>query len=229
MTTRRILIVEDDSAVREMLVMAVSNAGYQVDEAAETHTARKIISDRQPDLILLDWMLPGQSGVAFAKALKNENPDHPLPIILLTARGSEADKIQGLESGADDYVTKPFSILELLARIKAVLRRGAPVNQTSTEFEGLSLDLDSQRISAGAKLLELAPMEYALLSFFIQNPEKAYNRSQLLDHVWGTDVYVDERTVDVHVQRLRKILESYGRRHLLQTVRGVGYRFSARD
>lgn len=228
MKKSRILVVEDEPAIREMIAMVIRNAGYEVDEAGDTETARKSISNQLPDLMLLDWMLPGQSGVSFAKSLKRDVKSQDIPIILLTARDSEADKVLGFESGADDYVTKPFSVLELVARVKALLRRTAKKSSLET-IEGMCLDQTARRVSVMGKNLELAPMEFELLSFFITHPERVFSRTQLLDLVWGTDVYVDERTVDVHIQRLRKLLEPYDLRHLLQTVRGVGYRFSSQE
>lgn len=228
MKKSRILVVEDEPAIREMIVMVIGNAGYEVDEAGDTETARKSISKQLPDLILLDWMLPGQSGVSFAKSLKQNVKSQDIPVILLTARDSEADKVLGFESGADDYVTKPFSVLELVARVKALLRRTAKKPSLKT-LEGLDLDQSARRVSVMGKKLELAPMEYELLSFFITHPERVFSRAQLLDLVWGIDAYVDERTVDVHIQRLRKLLDPHDLRHLLQTVRGVGYRFSSQE
>ncbi|MGB5064222.1 MAG: phosphate regulon transcriptional regulator PhoB [Candidatus Competibacter sp.] len=229
MNAKHILIVEDEQPIREMITFALAGVGYEVREAADARQAQTALSERLPDLILLDWMLPGISGIDFARRLKKEDLTRELPIIMLTARAEEEDKVQGLESGADDYVTKPFSPRELVARIRAVLRRGGPAAEDEIlRANGLSLDLASHRVSAGDALLEVGPTEYRLLEFFMSHPERVYSRGQLLDRVWGSNVYVEERTVDVHIRRLRKVLEPYGYEALIQTVRGAGYRFSTR-
>ncbi len=229
MNAKRILIVEDEQSIREMVLFALASTGYEVREAADARQAQALIAERLPDLVLLDWMLPGISGIDFARRLKREELTRDLPIIMLTARVEEEDKVQGLESGADDYITKPFSPRELVARIRAVLRRGGPaVEGELLRVEGLALDLASHRVSAGETLLDLGPTEYRLLEFFMAHPERVYSRSQLLDRVWGSNVYVEERTVDVHIRRLRKVLEPHGHDVLIQTVRGAGYRFSTR-
>jgi two-component system phosphate regulon response regulator PhoB len=229
MNTKCILIVEDEQPIREMVMFALAGAGFEVREAADSRQAQGIISERLPDLVLLDWMLPGLSGIDFARRLKKEDLTRELPVIMLTARAEEEDTIQGLESGADDYITKPFSPRELVARIRAVLRRGGPAAENEIlSANGLSLDLASHRVSAGETLLEMGPTEYRLLEFFMSHPERVYSRSQLLDRVWGSNVYVEERTVDVHIRRLRKALEPHGHDALIQTVRGSGYRFSTR-
>ncbi len=229
MNAKHILIVEDEQPIREMIAFALAGVGYEVREAADARQAQAAISERLPDLILLDWMLPGISGIDFARRLKKEDLTRELPIIMLTARTEEEDKVQGLESGADDYITKPFSPRELVARIRAVLRRGGPAAEDEIlRANGLSLDLASHRVSAGDALLEVGPTEYRLLEFFMSHPERVYSRGQLLDRVWGSNVYVEERTVDVHIRRLRKVLEPYGYEALIQTVRGAGYRFSTR-
>ncbi|MDG4555049.1 MAG: phosphate regulon transcriptional regulator PhoB [Candidatus Competibacter sp.] len=229
MNAKHILIVEDEQPIREMITFALAGVGYEVREAADARQAQAAISERLPDLILLDWMLPGISGIDFARRLKKEDLTRELPIIMLTARAEEEDKVQGLESGADDYVTKPFSPRELVARIRAVLRRGGPAAEDEIlRANGLSLDLASHRVSAGDALLEVGPTEYRLLEFFMSHPERVYSRGQLLDRVWGSNVYVEERTVDVHIRRLRKVLEPFGYEALIQTVRGAGYRFSTR-
>lgn len=229
MSAKYILIVEDEQAIREMVAFALTGVGYEVGEAADARQAQTIISERLPDLILLDWMLPGISGIDFARRLKKEELTRELPIILLTARAEEEDKVQGLEGGADDYVTKPFSPRELVARIRAVLRRGGPGTEDEIlQANGLMLDLASHRVSTGDALLEMGPTEYRLLEFFMSHPERVYSRGQLLDRVWGSNVYVEERTVDVHIRRLRKALEPFGHEALIQTVRGAGYRFSTR-
>lgn len=229
MNTKCVLIVEDEQPIREMVMFALAGAGYEVREAADSRQAQEIIAERLPDLVLLDWMLPGLSGIDFARRLKKEELTRELPVIMLTARAEEEDTIQGLESGADDYITKPFSPRELVARIRAVLRRGGPTAENEIlSANGLSLDLASHRVSAGETLLEMGPTEYRLLEFFMSHPERVYSRSQLLDRVWGSNVYVEERTVDVHIRRLRKALEPHGHDALIQTVRGTGYRFSTR-
>jgi len=229
MSARRILIVEDEQPIREMVMFALASAGYEAQEAADSRQAQTVIAERLPDLLLLDWMLPGISGIDFARRLKKEELTRELPIIMLTARAEEEDKVQGLESGADDYITKPFSPRELVARIRAVLRRGATAAEGEVlRANSLSLDLASHRVSIGDTLLEMGPTEYRLLEFFMSHPERVYSRGQLLDRVWGGTVYVEERTVDVHIRRLRKALEPHGHDALIQTVRGAGYRFSTR-
>ena len=229
MNAKHILLVEDEQPIREMVVFALTNAGYEVYEAADARQAQVCIAERLPDLILLDWMLSGISGIDYARRLKKDELTWELPIIMLTARAEEEDKVQGLESGADDYVTKPFSPRELVARIRAVLRRGGPAGEDEIlRANGLTLDLASHRVSTGETLLEMGPTEYRLLEFFMSHPERVYSRGQLLDRVWGSNVYVEERTVDVHIRRLRKALEPHGFDALIQTVRGSGYRFSTR-
>ncbi|MCU0806930.1 MAG: phosphate regulon transcriptional regulator PhoB [Candidatus Contendobacter sp.] len=229
MSAKRILIVEDEQPIREMVMFALASAGYEAQEAADSRQAQAVIAERLPDLLLLDWMLPGVSGIDFARRLKKEDLTRELPIIILTARAEEEDKVQGLESGADDYITKPFSPRELVARIRAVLRRGAPAAEGEVlRANRLSLDLASHRVSSGETLLDMGPTEYRLLEFFMSHPERVYSRGQLLDRVWGGTVYVEERTVDVHIRRLRKALEPHGHDALIQTVRGAGYRFSTR-
>ena len=229
MSVKRILIVEDEQPIREMVVFSLTGSGFEVDEAADARQAQACIAECLPDLILLDWMLPGMSGIDFARRLKREDLTRELPIIMLTARAEEEDKVQGLESGADDYITKPFSPRELVARIRAVLRRGNPAAEDETlRANELSVDLASHRVSIGDALLDLGPTEYRLLEFFMSHPERVYSRGQLLDRVWGSNVYVEERTVDVHIRRLRRVLEPFGYDALIQTVRGAGYRFSIR-
>ncbi len=225
-----ILIVDDDPAIREMISLALANGGYEVQQAGNTMDARQAMSRQTPDLILLDWMLPGQSGFEFARSLQRDASFKQIPIIMLTARGQEEDKVAALEAGADDYVAKPFSISELLARIKAVLRRTRQDSGGEILEAGiLRLDQGTHRVSINNNLLELAPMEYQLLLFFMTHPERVYSREQLIDRVWGTSVWVEERTIDVHIRRLRKSLESSGHDRLIQTVRGAGYRFSTHD
>ena len=224
-----VLIVEDEAAIREMVGMGLGRAGFEVRNADSAEDARAAIRLGRPDLILLDWMLPGQSGLDFARNLKREPATRDIPIIMLTARGEEEDRIRGLDSGADDYICKPFSPKEMVARIRAVLRRVKPTaSDEAVEIEGLTLDPVSHRVSAGEATVALGPTEFRLLHFLMKHPERVFTRSQLLDNVWGTNVYVEERTVDVHVRRLRKGLSDTGHDALVQTVRGTGYRFSAR-
>lgn len=228
MTGKTVLIVEDESPIREMITVALQMAGYQCLEAENAQVAHALIVDQQPDIILLDWMMPDVSGLELARRLKRETISAEIPIIMLTARGEEDNKIQGLEAGADDYITKPFSPRELIARLKAVLRRSAVAGvDEAIAIEGLRLDPSSQRVSADGTPLEMGPTEFRLLQFFMTHPERAYTRGQLLDQVWGGNVYVEERTVDVHIRRLRLTLGAK-HRHLVQTVRGTGYRFSTK-
>lgn len=227
--SRRILIVEDEAPIREMLSFVMEQHGYQAVEAKDFDTAVSKIAEPYPDMVLLDWMLPGGSGIQLAKKIKGDDLTRNIPIIMLTARGEEEDKVKGLEVGADDYITKPFSPKELMARMRAVFRRVAPtVLDEPLDFEGLKLDPVSHRISANDKSIDMGPTEFKLLHFFMTHPERVYSREQLLDHVWGTNVYVEDRTVDVHIRRLRKALSEHGYDRLIQTVRGVGYRFSSR-
>ncbi|HAD49272.1 MAG: phosphate regulon transcriptional regulatory protein PhoB [Idiomarina sp.] len=227
--SRRILIVEDEAPIREMLSFVMEQHGYQAVEAKDFDTAISKIAEPYPDMVLLDWMLPGGSGIQLAKKIKGDDFTRNIPIIMLTARGEEEDKVKGLEVGADDYITKPFSPKELMARMRAVFRRVAPtVLDEPLDFEGLKLDPVSHRISANDRSIDMGPTEFKLLHFFMTHPERVYSREQLLDHVWGTNVYVEDRTVDVHIRRLRKALTEHGYDRLIQTVRGVGYRFSSR-
>lgn len=229
MSSRKILIVDDESAIRDMLRVALEMAEYQVMEASNAQDAHSQIVDEKPDLILLDWMMPGTSGIELARRLKRDEVTADIPIIMLTAKGEEDNKIQGLDVGADDYITKPFSPRELVARLKAVLRRADPqINATPITVLGLCLDPASHRVTIHNQSVEMGPTEYRLLEFFLTHQERAYTRSQLLDHVWGGNVYVEERTVDVHIRRLRKALTIDGHEDLVQTVRGTGYRFSTK-
>jgi len=229
MTAKQILVVEDERPIREMIAFGLRRAGFEVREAADARTGRAEVANKLPDLLLVDWMLPDTSGLEFTRALKRDRETRELPVIMLTARAEEGDKVAGLEGGADDYITKPFSPRELLARINAVLRRTAPVEGTERiDVEGLVLDQSSHRVSSGERTVALGPTEYRMLAFFMTHPERVYTREQLLDRVWGGNVYVEERTIDVHIRRLRKALEEYGYDRLIQTVRGSGYRFSAR-
>ena len=230
MSSFNILVVEDEDAIRGMLMMVLEQAGFMPIAAADAEEAQKILEDNTPDLILLDWMLPGISGVEWARRLKKEPIYRDIPIIVLTARGEEEDKVRGLEIGTDDYMTKPFSPRELVARIRAVLRRSGKIQgQTQITVGDLMLDTEQHRLSIGDKQLEVSPTEFRLMHFFMTHPDKVYSRTQLLDQVWGRSVYIEERTIDVHIRRLRKILEEYGREDLVQTVRGFGYRFSLVD
>jgi len=224
----QILVVEDEDAVRELITVTLEGAGFRVMEAADAEQAQRLLGDSLPALILLDWMLPGMNGLEFTRWLKRDDGLRELPIIMLTARGEEANKVQGLEAGVDDYVTKPFSTRELLARIKAVMRRsGTDAAELVSIHQGLQIDLTQHRVSANEQPVSVGPTEFRLLHFFMTHPERVYSRSQLLDQVWGRNVYIEERTVDVHIRRLRKALEPFGFDNLVQTVRGVGYRFSA--
>lgn len=223
----KILVVDDEVAIRRMICLALNQAGYDCLEAADTNEARTRIVNDTPDLVLLDWMLPGVNGVEFARRLRREKLTQGLPVIMLTARAEEEDKIRGLESGADDYITKPFSTRELLARVSALLRRHAPlIADIPLEANGLSLDPTTHRVNAGGTTLALGPTEFRLLQFFMTYPERVHTRERLLNGVWGDNVYVEERTVDVHIRRLRKALTPTAHDRLIQTVRGAGYRFS---
>jgi len=224
---KRVLIVEDEASIRDMVAFALRKADMEAIHAADARAALVAISDTPPDLILLDWMLPGMTGLELARRLRSEERTAEVPIIMLTARGEEVDRVNGLEAGVDDYVVKPFSTRELIARIKAVLRRVQTDGGTgSIESGGLRIDGPAHRVYAGEAQVEIGPTEYRLLHFFMSHPERAYSRAQLLDRVWGGSVYVEERTVDVHIRRLRKTLEPFGLDVLIQTVRGTGYRFS---
>jgi len=224
---RTILIVEDEEAIREMLAYTLMKAGYACIEAGDVEQARARVRRHEPDLILLDWMLPGISGIDYLKQLRNASGTRHIPIIMLTAKGTEYDKVRGLETGTDDYLTKPFSNKELLARVQALLRRaGTQAKPGLISVNGLTLNPDSYRVTAGNETIELSPTEFKLLHFFIAHPERVYSRLQLLNQVWGEHVYVEERTVDVHIRRLRKTLAPYGYDDYIQTVRSVGYRFS---
>jgi len=229
MSGRKILIVDDESAIRDMLRVALEMAEYNCIEASNAQDAHALIVDEKPDLILLDWMMPGTSGIELARRLKRDEVTSDIPIIMLTAKGEEDNKIQGLDVGADDYITKPFSPRELVARLKAVLRRADPkISGQPIIVQGLCLDPASHRVTIHDQSVDMGPTEYRLLEFFLTHQERAYTRGQLLDHVWGGNVYVEERTVDVHIRRLRKALTIDGHEDLVQTVRGTGYRFSTK-
>src|SRR3954462_14276145 len=229
MSAKQILVVEDERPIREMIAFGLRRAGFEVREAADARSGRAEVANKLPDLLLVAWMLPDTSGLEFTRSLKRDRETRELPIIMLTARAEEGDKVAGLAGGADDYVTKPSSPRERVARINAVLRRAAPHNgDERIEFEGLALDQASHRVLVGEKTVPLGPTEYRMLEFFMTHPERVYKRDQLLDRVWGGNVYVEERTIDVHIRRLRKALEEFGYDRFVQTVRGSGYRFSAR-
>jgi len=229
MPAKEVLIVEDERPIREMIAFGLKRAGFQVREAEDCRSARAALADRRPDLVLVDWMLPDMSGLELARSLKRDRDMRELPIIMLTARAEESDKVAGLDGGADDYLTKPFSPRELVARINAVLRRTIPHAQDERiDFQGLSLDQASHRVLVGERTVPLGPTEYRMLEFFMTHPERVYTREQLLDRIWGGNVYVEERTIDVHIRRLRKALEEFGYDRFIQTVRGAGYRFSSR-
>jgi two-component system phosphate regulon response regulator PhoB len=221
-----VLVVEDEPQIQELVAVNLEHSGHKVLRAASAEEAEAAIRNALPDVLVLDWMLPGESGLAFARRLRADERTRELPILMLTARAMEQDKLSGLDAGADDYLTKPFSPRELAARIKAVLRRRAPqLSGDAVEAEGLRLDPGTRRVSAQGKRVELSPSEFRLLHFLMTHPERVYSRAQLLDHVWGDHVFIEERTVDVHIRRLRKALEPSGHDRLIDTVRGSGYGF----
>lgn len=228
MSTDTILIVDDEIAIREMIRATLELAGFDCLEAEDGREAHRIIVDRRPSLILLDWMLPnGMSGIDLCRRLKKDDGLAEIPVIMLTARSEEDNKVMGLDAGADDYITKPFSTRELVSRLKAVLRRSSALSaERVIDADGLVLDPMSQRVSANGVSVEMGPTEYRLLAFFMSHPERAYTRTQMLDQVWGGNVYVEDRTIDVHIRRLRKVLAPHGFEKYIQTVRGTGYRFS---
>jgi two-component system, OmpR family, phosphate regulon response regulator PhoB len=225
---KRILIVDDEPAIRDMVAFALRKAEYEPMHAGDAREASAAIVEKVPDLILLDWMLPGMTGLELARRLRRDELTREIPIIMLTARGEENDRVNGLDAGVDDYVVKPFSARELLARIKAVMRRSRGDEEDGSVGLGrLRIDGAAHRVFAGDTAVAIGPTEYRLLHFFMTHPERVYTRTQLLDHVWGGNVYVEERTVDVHIRRLRKTLEPHALDGMVQTVRGSGYRFSA--
>ena len=230
MTDTRILVVEDEQPIRDLIAFGLRRAGCDVALAEHSRAALASIGDRRPGLVLVDWMLPDMSGLDLVRALRRDANTRDIPIMMLTARAEEADKVAGLETGADDYLTKPFSARELIARIQAVLRRSAPVGESErVDIEGLTLDQAGHRVTAGGRTVALGPTEYRLFAFLMTHPDRVYSRGQLLDRVWGGNVYVEERTVDVHIRRLRKSLEPSGHDRFVQTVRGAGYRFSTQQ
>ena len=226
MTQKKILVVEDEQAIREMLAFNLGRAGYLVTPAGDGREARAAIADGYPDLVLMDWMLPDVSGLELTRQLKRDAQTREIPIIMLTARVEEDDRVAGLDGGADDYIVKPFSQRELLARIRATLRRTTAAEGEVVNVGKLKLDAASHQVSVETNEIALGPTEYRLLEFFMNHPDRVYSRTQLLDRVWGGNVYVEERTVDVHIRRLRKALTPHGYDRLIRTVRGAGYRFS---
>ena len=226
MTQKKILVVEDESSIREMLAFSLGRAGFAVDRAADGREARAAIADGYPDVVLMDWMLPDVSGLELTRQLKRNPETKEIPIIMVTARAEEDDRVTGLDGGADDYIVKPFSPRELLARIRAALRRTSAGSDELLSFDGLKLDAASHIVRGDGHEIQLGPTEYRLLEFFMRHPNRVYTRAQLLDRVWGGNVYVEERTVDVHIRRLRKALSISGHDRLIRTVRGSGYRFS---
>ncbi len=222
----KILIVEDETAIRQMLGFALEGAGFEWLEACTADEARKLLGEQLPDLVLMDWMLPGISGLELVRQLRRSPRTRELPIIMLTAKAGEPERVEGLETGADDYVTKPFSTRELIARIRAVLRRRMTDGEEVIQAGPLRLNTATHRITIGDTAVELSPTEFRLLHFFVTHPERVFTRGQLLDRIWGDDVYIEERTVDVHIRRLRKALAPHGLDRTIQTVRTVGYRFS---
>jgi len=229
MTERLILVVEDERPIRELISLALTRGGFAVAEAGDVPEAQQAIAAQPPDLVLLDWMLPNISGIEFARTLRRDELTRDLPIIMLTARGEEEDRIGGLDAGCDDYIAKPFSPRELVARIRAVFRRVHPGSERPLiEVDALTLDPVGHRVLALGQPVNMGPTEFRLLEFFMTHTERVYSRTQLLDRVWGRNAYVEERTVDVHILRLRKCLSRYGLDGMIQTVRGSGYRFSSR-
>lgn len=226
MSTRTVLVVEDDQDIRDMLVFSLQRAGYSVVETEDAEQALDKLGAILPEIMLVDWMLPGMEGPEFVKRIRKDELTQNIPVIMLTARGEEADKLRGFDTGIDDYVTKPFSPKELLARMKALLRRSGNDGDEVLQVNDLSLDMKAHRLLIGNESLQVGPTEFKLLEFFLKHQDRVYSREQLLDLVWGRNVYVEERTVDVHILRLRKLLSPYGYDKLVQTVRGAGYRFS---
>jgi two-component system, OmpR family, phosphate regulon response regulator PhoB len=230
--THQILIVEDEPSIAELIAINLTHAGYEVERAMQADIASNLMKDKLPSLLILDWMLPGKSGVQFARELRSNERTKGLPILMLTAKSEEADKVLGLDSGADDYVTKPFSPKELVARVKAVLRRQVPIEDTGPLSIGpLKLDPSAHRVFAirpniDPQPVSLGPTEYRLLQFFMANPERVHSRTNLLDNVWGNEVYIEERTVDVHIKRLRAALAPFDCDRYIETVRGSGYRIT---
>lgn len=228
MSGQSILIVEDEAEISQMLSFLLEQAGYLTQIADTAEIALQQLDGPLPNLLLVDWMLPGISGIEFIRRLRNDDVTKEIPAILLTAKGEETDKLKGLDQGADDYITKPFSPKELISRIKALLRRSSQCDEGQVKVADLHLDVQSHRVYAGGQELAIGPTEYRLLEFFMNHPERAYSREQLLDRVWGRATYIEERTVDVHIRRLRQCLAPFGYEKFIQTVRGAGYRFSGK-
>ena len=228
MNGKRILLVEDERPIREMVTFALSQDGYLIDEAEDSTSAEIRMAEHLPDLILLDWMLPNVSGLELLRRWKRNESTQEIPVIMLTARVEERDKVDGLNSGADDYITKPFSVKELSARIRAVLRRGSGIIEDQVSIGPIKLDSKAHHVYVDGQPINLGPTEFRLLEFFMTHPDRVYTRTQLLDYVWGRNMYVEERTVDVHIVRLRKLLKPLDCGQMIQTVRGYGYRFSAK-
>lgn len=228
MSKRKILIVEDEKPIRDMVYFALDGDGYEIIEAIDGRQAIEKLALDCPDLILMDWMLPDVSGLELVRQIKRDEVTSEVPVIMLTAKTEERDKIEGLDSGADDYITKPFSVKELSARIRAVLRRAEPnIEGNKLSYNNLVLDIDSHQVLIGGSQIEVGPTEFRLLNFFMRHPDKVYSRAQLLDYVWGRNKFVEERTVDVHILRLRKLLKPHNCHTMVQTIRGYGYRFAA--
>lgn len=226
MKKHHILIVEDEKSIRDMVYFALDREGYEIDEVVDGKQATEKLTQIKPSLILMDWMLPDTSGIELVRRIKRDEITHDIPVIMLTAKTEERDKVEGLDSGADDYITKPFSVKELSARIRAVLRRvDSDSNEDKLVYGKLILDLDAHQVSVEGTQVEVGPTEFRLLEFFMTHPDKVYSRAQLLDYVWGRSKFVEERTVDVHILRLRKLLKPYNCHTMVQTVRGYGYRF----
>jgi len=225
---KKILVIEDEAAIRDMIAFALEAEGFQVTGVENGHDARQAITDSIPDLMLVDWMLPGVSGLELVRGFRRSSATRTVPIIMLTARSEENDRVDGLDSGADDYITKPFSTRELLSRISALLRRAVAFEGSTEPLQAGDIILDpaSHELTIGGKTVNPGPTEYRLLLFLMQHPNRVYSRTQLLDYVWGENIYIEERTVDVHVLRLRKLLKQFNVENMLQTVRGTGYRFS---
>ncbi len=227
MNGKRILLVEDEPAIREMVTFALGQGGYVIDEAEDSRSAESKMAEHLPDLILLDWMLPNVSGLELLRRWKRNESTQEIPVIMLTAKVEERDRVDGLDSGADDYILKPFSVKELSSRIRAVLRRSSGAIENQVRVGPIKLDSKAHRVCVHEEMINLGPTEFRLLEFFMTHPDRVYSRAQLLDYVWGRNMYVEERTVDVHIVRLRKLLKPLDCAYMIQTVRGYGYRFSA--
>ena len=228
MSAKTVLVVEDDRDIRDMLVFSLQRAGYTVVETEDAEQALVKLGVLLPEIVLVDWMLPGMEGPELVRRIRKDELTQNIPVIMLTARGEETDKLRGFDTGADDYVTKPFSPKELLARMKALLRRSGNDEGESLQVADVSLDMKAHRLLIAGQAVDIGPTEFKLLEFFMRHPDRVYSREQLLDMVWGRNVYVEERTVDVHILRLRKLLAPFGHDKLVQTVRGAGYRFSVK-